>query len=341
MEATIIGIDLAKNSFQLCGVDKSGKELWQRQISRSRLIPFIDRQSRCVIAMEACGGAQHWGREFQRMGFEVKLVAPQFVKPFVKSQKNDYQDALAICEAASRPQMRFSSIKTVEEQDVQSVHRYRELLVAQRTMVMNHARGLLSEFGLVFPKGANGFFKNISLLLENEKEIPPSLRNVLNLLTEQVLELSAKIKECEKLLGIIFANNPLCAMFERLPGIGKITATALLTVKTQAHGLKNGREFSSSLGLIPRQNSTGGKDRLLGITKRGDGYLRKLLVHGARASLRWSENKSDSISVWAQQIKLRRGANRAAVALANKNARLIWAIIKNKEDFVWVSELAA
>lgn len=339
MEATIIGIDLAKNNFQLCAVDSLGHLVWKKTLTRAALKKFIERQKRVVIAMEACGGAHYWGREFISMGFEVRLIAPQFVKPFVKSQKNDYHDALAICEAACRAQMRFSVVKNIREQEIQSLHRYRELLVSQRTMVINHSRGLLLEYGLVFPKGARNFISKVSHLLDND--LPSAVRAILNLLKEQLGELESKIKGCENGLRTISDNDPLVKQLEKVPGVGLITATALLTMSSHAHGLKNGRQFAASLGLVPRQNSSGGKVQLFGITKRGDGYLRKLLVHGARASLRWVDNKTDKTSLWAKEIKERRGYNIAAVALANKNARIIWAIMTKKEAFVWEYQQAA
>ena len=333
MEATIIGIDLAKNNFQLCAVDGKGCLVWKKTLTRTTLKRFLEAQPRIIIAMEACGGAHYWGRELIAMGFEVRLIAPQFVKPFVKSQKNDYHDALAICEAACRGQMRFSVVKSLREQEIQSLHRYRELLVSQRTMVINHSRGLLLEYGFVFPKGAKSFTSRISLLLD--KELPSAVRTSLNLLKEQLKEFESKIKECESLLRIISEQDPIVKALEKISGVGLITATALLTMNSQAQGLKNGRQFAACLGLVPRQNSSGGRVQLLGITKRGDGYIRKLLVHGARASLRWVDKKTDKTSQWAKELKERRGYNVAAVALANKNARIIWAIMTKKENFVW------
>lgn len=336
MQAKVIGIDLAKNIFHGCAVDKHGNELWNKRMSRTKFENFIIEQQGAVIAMEACGGANHWARLAGQKGIEVRLIPPQYVKPYVKSQKNDYHDAQAICEAAQRPHMRFTSPKTVYEQDIQSLHRYRELLVSSRTMAINHARGVLTEYGIVLPKGACGFKKKLIVVLDqNEILLTVPIKGLIKLLYEQLAELEIKISLCETAIENLAKQNPLYAHLLKLPGVGKLTASALLSSESQAKKFRNGRQFSAYLGLVPRQNSSGGKTKLLGITKRGDTHLRQLFIHGARAVIRYVENKTDEISVWTKKLIERRGKNKATVALANKNARLVWAIMQKKEAFVW------
>jgi len=305
MQANLIGIDLAKNVFQVCAVDHNGNELWSKRLTRQRLSGFIAEQKNCVIAMEACGGAHHWGREAGLKGIEVRLIPPQFVKPYVKSQKNDYHDAQAICEAATRPHMRFAALKTLEEQDIQSLHRYRDLLVSNRTMVINHARGVLLEYGVAIPKGAAGFGKKLLAVLEqNESNLTISIKRQIGLLREQLVELEEKIRQCENDLEVLAKQNPVYSQLLKLPGVGKLTASALLSMTSQAGKLKNGRQFSAFLGLVPRQNSSGGKTKLLGITKRGDVHLRNLLIHGGRAVVRHIDNKTDETSPYTDHSRL-------------------------------------
>jgi transposase len=338
MQTKVIGIDLAKNIFHVCAVNGHGKELWNKRLSRAKAEAFIreKREDGVVLAMESCGGANHWARIAGAKGTEVRLIPPQYVKPYVKSQKNDYHDAQAICEAALRPHMRFASIKTVPEQDIQSLHRYRELLVSNRTMVINHSRGILTEYGIVFPKGSYGFRKKlISALDSDDNNLTIPIKGLIKLLYEQLTELEAKISTCEQEIENLAKPNPLYKHLLKLPGVGKLSASALLSSESQAKKFKSGRQFSAYLGLVPRQNSSGGKTKLLGITKHGDTHLRQLLIHGARSVIRHVENKTDEVSLWTKKLIERRGKNKATVALANKNARLIWAIMQKQEAFVW------
>ena len=286
MEINVLGIDLAKSVFQLHGLNETGKAVLRKKLSRSQLSVFVAKMPPCLIGIEACGGSSFWAREFQKHGHTVRLISPQFVKPYVKSNKNDAADAEAICEAVQRPSMRFVAVTQVEQQDLQSVHRIRERLVKARTALSNEIRGLLSEYGVVIPVG-------MAKLREHLPEI---------------------LKKAEK-------------------EAGPLTATALIASVADPLVFKNGREFSAWLGLVPRQNSSGGKTQLLGISKRGDVYLRTLLIHGARSPLRWADRKEDGRSRWAQSLVERRGKNRAAVALANKNARIVWCLLSRGETY--------
>jgi transposase len=284
--------------------------------------------------MEACGGSNYWAREFQKLGHEVKLMSPQFVKPYVKSNKNDRADAEAICEAVSRPNMRFVAVKQVEQQDIQSLHRVRERLVKTRTALSNEIRGLLQEYGIVLPRKIGQLVSGLPLIIESSgsqltsmsQELLRNLLEELNAINERVLGYDKKIKS-------IHDAHPVCKRLSKIPGVGPITATALIASVTDPSVFRNGRELAAWLGLVPKQNSSGGKEKLLGISKRGDVYIRKLLIHGARAALYWIDGKEDRRSVWARKIIEKRGMNRAAVALANKNARTIWVLMARGEEY--------
>lgn len=333
MNIKLLAIDIAKNIFQLHGVDEKGKGILRKRLKRDELTRYIANVPACVIVMEACGGANAFARRFLKLGHEVKLISPQFVKPFVKSNKNDANDAQAIAEAASRPDMRFVPIKGLEQQDIQCVHRIRERLVKQRTALSNQIRGLLAEYGEVIPKGISQIKKLMPRILEEaENELTFMAREVCLELYEELLMLEQRIKIYDKKIQNIFKENPLCQKLEKLEkieGVGLLTATAILMALSDPKLFKNGRHFAAFLGLVPKQYSSGGKQKLLGISKRGDSYLRQLLVHGARSALLAANKKGDPRSLWLQQLKLRAGANRTAVALANKNARIIWAIVAN------------
>lgn len=327
---TLLGIDLAKNVFQLHGVDQKGKAVLKQKMSRAQLGKFIANLPVCTIAMEACGGAHYWARKFQRFGHEVKIISPQFVKPFVKTNKNDAHDAQAITEAASRPDMRFVPIKNVAQQDIQSVHRVRERLICQRTALGNQIRGLLAEYGIVVAQGIAQLKKQLPFILEDaENELTPKMRELCAELYEELQLLEDRIGRYEIKIQEIFKSHPVCQKLAQIEGIGPLTATILLTVLSNPTLFKNGRHFAAFLGLVPRQHSSGGKQHLMGISKRGDKYLRRLLIHGARSVIQRVDNKTDHRSHWLKQLKARRGYNRACVALANKNARIIWALIAN------------
>lgn len=331
---TVLGIDLAKNVFQLHGVDYRGKTVLKKKIPRSQLIHFMANLPPCLVGMEACGGANHWAREFKKLGHDVKLMSPQFVKPYVKSNKNDASDAEAVCEAVSRPNMRFVPVKEVDQQDLQSIHRIRERLIKGRTALANEIRGLLSEYGLIIPQGISHITKKLPNILGDAENALTSLtRELFANLLKELREVDEKIKNYDEKIHAIHKAHPVCQNLSTIPGVGPLIATAILAAIGDPRAFKNGREFAAFLGLVPRQNSSGGKNILLGISKRGDVYLRKLLIHGARSTLRWLEPKNDRLSIWVKKIVERRGTNRAAVALANKNARIIWVLMTKGEDY--------
>ena len=333
-DITLLAIDIAKNVFQLHGVTPSGKGIIMKQLTRGKLSEYIATLAPCTIVMEACGGANYWARHFQSMGHEVKLISPQFVKPFVKSNKNDRNDARAIAEAASRPDMRFVSIKSIEAQDIQSLHRIREGYVNQRTRLMNQIRGLLAEYGLIVKLGEASLRRALPEFIEDaDNDLTAISRAFCQEIYDDIVALSEKVDSYEKKINAIFRSNPACQRLAKIPGIGPITATAIVADLSDPHHFKNGRHYAAYLGLVPRQHSSGGKNRLLGISKRGDSYLRKLLIHGARSVVKTLGNKHDKQSCWLKDLHVRRGFNRTSVALANKNARVIWALLANEQEY--------
>ena len=336
MNIKTLGIDLAKNIFQIHGVDYKGKRLINKAIKRNKLPEFINQLPPCLIAMEACGGSNYWGQKFKEMGHDVKLISPQFVKPYVKSNKNDMVDAEAICEAVTRPNMRFVAIKNKEQQDIQCIHKVRARLVKEKTALVNQIRGLLHEYGVVIPQGISYVKSELPLILEDSNNgLTLRGRELFNDLYIQLKNIVLKVEEYDKKVEKICASNPICKLVCKLPGIGPLTATAIVALIGNINVFKNGRELSAYLGLVPRQHSSGGKTRLLGISKRGDRYVRCLLIHGARAVLFRAKNLPASKANWLKELILRRGLNRTVVALANKNARTIWAIMTKGEEFVW------
>jgi transposase len=334
-EVSVLGIDLAKSVFHMVGMDRRGKVVVRKRLYRTKLLSFVSSlDDGVLIAMESCASSNYWGREFLNLGKEVRLIAPQFVKPYVKSNKNDMADAEAIAEAALRPTMRFVPVKSVEQQDIQSLHRARERLVKSRTALVNEIRGLLGEYGITLPQSVPKFRKNFIERLSAAGESLTSLsRETFNALYEELSDIETRVAFYDKKLQEVAKNHPECKRLQSIPGVGPLSATAIIASVGDMSCFENGRQFAASLGLVPRQSSTGGKSRLLGISKRGDGYIRKLLVHGARSSLRWLSGKTDRLSIWASAVKERRGANKAAVALANKNARIIWAVLTREEQY--------
>lgn len=334
MDMYATGIDLAKHFFQIHGVDKKGKCVLKKKLSRTKLTAFIANLPKCIIGMEACGGAHFWAREFQKLGHNVKLMSPQFVKPYVKSNKNDMADAEAICEAVTRANMRFVPIKQVEQQDVQSVHRVRERLVKSRTALSNEIRGLLHKYGIILPKGISNIQNRLPFLLDaSEQLLTPMSRQLFDELLEEFRVLNKRLSDYDQKIKMIHQRSSTCQRLSTIPGVGPLTATAMTAAVGDARAFKNGRQLSAWLGLVPKQHSSGGKEKLLGISKRGDGYLRKLLIHGARSSLQTIDNKNDRRSLWLKELIERRGMNRATVALANKNARTIWALLTTQEEY--------
>jgi len=333
MKITTIGIDLAKAVFQIHGVGERGKVAVRKQLKRSEMASYFARLEPCLIGMEACGSAHHWARKLQGFGHTVKLMSPQFVKPYVKTNKNDMADAEAICEAVSRPNMRFVSVKTVEQQAILSVHRARTGFVKARTAQANQIRGLLSEFGVVIPKGIHSVIKRIPEILEDgENGLPGTMRNLLQRLAENLKEMDRQVDELERQIQLWHRENEASRRLAEIPGIGPITASAITATVGNAREFKNGRQLAAWMGLVPRQNSSGGKQNLLGISKRGDTYLRTLLIHGARSVIQYAEKKADESS-WLRKLMARRNKNVAAVALANKNARTIWALLAHDRTF--------
>lgn len=343
MEVTTIGIDIAKRIFQLHGVDERGKAVLKKRLMRDQVLEFMANLPKCLVGIEACGGANYWAREIIKLGHEVKLMAPQFVKPYVKTNKNDEADAEAICEAVARPNMRFVPVKSVEQQDILSIHRVRERLVKNRTALANEIRGLLLEFGLTIPQGINKVMDKLTEILDRGGLSQMSWQTFADL-KEEFLNNNTKIKELEKRLKIIAGGLERYEQLIAIPGIGLITATALVASIGNAVYFKDGRQLSAWLGLVPRQSSSGGKEKLLGISKRGDMYLRTLLIQGARAvlnaKLRFTkaieEGAKDysKFTEWMFNLVERRGHNKTVVAIANKLARIVFAILKSGNDYL-------
>jgi transposase len=333
-EMTVLGIDMAKRVFHAAGMDDTGKIVFRKRLSRHDLMPFLAKLPPVRIGIEACGGAHYWARRFREHGHEVKLMAPQFVKPYVKSNKNDSRDAEATAEAVTRPTMRFVPTKDVDQQDIQALHRVRERLIGERTALVNEVHGLLHEYGIVIPKGVAKFRQAVVGTLESEKDkLTPLSQEMFWKLVEEFAGLEKQLAYYQEKLEALATTHPECQRLMTIPGIGPLTATALVAAVSDASAFKNGRQFAAWLGLVPRQHSTGGKERLLGISKRGDSYLRKLLIHGARATLRWVGRKTDRRSQWIRQLSERRGTNRTAVAVANKNARIVWALLTSHQVY--------
>lgn len=328
MKITTIGMDLAKSVFQVHGVDERGKAVLKKQLRRQQVAQFFANLPCTVIGLEACGSAHHWARTLSRLGHDVRLISPQFVKPYVKTNKNDAADAEAICEAVSRPNMRFVPVKNVEQQAVLALHRARQGFVKARTAQANQIRGLLAEFGLIIPKGIAHIAKCVPDLLEDaSNELPSTFRALLQRLTEHLQELGRQVIEIEQQIATWHRQNALSQKIIAVPGIGPITASAVVATVGDAKNFANGRQFAAWLGLVPRQHSTGGKQVLQGMSKRGDVYLRTLLIHGARAVITRARARTQpSPAGWLSRLIDRRNVNVATVALANKNARVVWCV---------------
>lgn len=342
MKITTVGIDLAKSVFQVHGVDERGKTVLKKQLKRAQVLAFFVNLQPCLIGMEACGGAHYWARKLQEFGHTVKLMAPQFVKPYVKTNKNDAADAEAICEAVSRPNMRFVSIKNAEQQAILALHRARQGFVKARTAQANQIRGLLAEYGILIPKGIGHIAKRLPEILEDGgNELPGVFRQLLDRLGDQLKALDQQVGALEVQIQRWHRENDSSRKLEAIPGIGPITASALVASIGNARDFKDGRQLAAWLGLVPRQNSSGGKQMLLGISKRGDTYLRTLLIHGARSVIRVAERKANHAGSWLAGVMGRRNTNVAAVALANKNARIVWALLAHDRDYAPDYRMAA
>lgn len=334
MNIKVLGIDIAKNVFELHGVDTSGKVVLKKRLTRDKLPEFIAQLPSSLIGIEACGGSHYWARKFKAMGHDVRLINPQFVKPYVKSNKNDSRDAEAICEAVSRSSMRFVAIKNIEQQDVLALHRVRARLVKERTAIANQIRGLLMEYGIVFARGIEQIRKRLALIIDDETNELSSLgRELFVDLQTQFYAADDKVADYDAKLKKLCRQSEICHRLTQLQGIGALTATALVATIGDANVFKNGREMAAFIGLVPKQHSSGGKQVLLGISKRGDRYLRCLLIHGARAVVGRAKHLPTKKAAWLKSLKERRGQNRAIVALANKNARVMWAMMARQEDY--------
>ncbi|WP_108260220.1 IS110 family RNA-guided transposase [Mangrovicoccus ximenensis] len=334
MKVSVIGIDLGKNSCSLAGMDETGRLVFRKRASRSGLVETVGKHPGCMVAMEACCGAHHLGRVFAELGHEVRLMSPEYVQPYVKAQKNDDRDAEAIAEAATRPTMRFVPVKTQAQSDLQSLHRARERLVGDRTALINHLRALLLERGVIVAKGRAKLARELSDVLSNPA---PELSSRILLLIEDLVDdwnrLDARIAAFDKEIVAVARADEAMRRLTSIPGIGPINATALVAAIGDASAFTKGRDLSAWLGLVPKQATTGGKPRLLGITKRGNRYLRKNLVHGARAVLPRLAAQDTRIGDWLRGMLARNHKNVVVVALANKLARICWAVLTGQQAF--------
>ena len=332
-----IGIDLAKNSFALCGVDKHDKVVLDKSLKRCDLLTFFSNIPPCIVAMEAGSGAHHWARELTKLGHHARIMDPAFVVPYRtggNSTKNDRNDARAICEAAGRPHVRFVPIKSIDQQAVLLVHRRRTQVVAEHTRTANQIRGFLAEFGVVVPKGVNTLKAQwLDVRQQYAESLPVIAWEEIDALYEHLLELHRQVLAFDRKIHAFVRQDQNATRLTLIQGVGVITASAIVATVGNARLFKNGRQFAAWLGLTPRQYTTGGKIRLGRISKRGDQYLRTLLVHGARSELRHTPRREDRKSVWAEKLKRNKSWNKTAVALANKHARIIWAILAKEEDY--------
>ena len=332
---TVLGIDLAKEIFQVHAADARGQKVYSRAIRRGRLMEFMAQLPPCLVGMEACGSAHYWARHFREMGHDVRLIAPQFVKPFVKTNKNDAADAEGICEAVQRPSMRFVAIKEDWQQEILSVHRVRSRWVKAKVALVNEIHGIASEYGIVLSKADGKFLKELMQLVELENDsLPRMVKAIFSRMVEEIQFLNQEINAVNSVLEQLAREQESCRRLQQIPGIGPISATALVAAIGDPNQFKNGRQLSAFLGLVPKQQGSGGKTVLLGISKRGDPYLRRLLIHGARSVVQYvNPDNPCQLNQWLLEKKKTRGPNKAAVALANKNARAVWALLKTKQDY--------
>jgi transposase len=333
MEIATIGIDLAKNVFQIHAANQAGKAVLRKQLKRHQLLEFFANLKPCLIGLEACSGAHHWARSLSKLGHTVKMMPPQFVKPYVKTNKNDMADAEAICEAVTRPNMRFVPIKSIDQQAILSLHRVRQSSIQNRTGLVNQIRGLLAEFGHVVPKGLHHVRTGVISALEKVKDQLPSvfLELVTNLL-DQLKSLSDFIEQIEKKIQQCCKANEDCMRLTTIPGVGPLTATALVASVADAKAFKNGRQMACWLGLVPRQHSSGGKNTLLGISKRGNTYLRTLMANGGRSVI-IANGLKHAPDPWLNKMLARRHYNVTTIAMANRNARIAWALLTKKQTY--------
>jgi len=334
MEAIVtIGLDIAKSVFQVHGVDADGAVVVRRRLTRAKVLSFFERLPPCLVGLEACATAHYWGRELRKLGHDVRLMPPSYVKPYVKRQKNDAADAEAICEAVTRTSMRFVEIKGPDQQSVMSLHRVRQMLMRQRTQVSNAIRGHLGEFGRVAPIGRNGLAQLIAIVADpNDNTLPDDARVAVAMLAAQISIVNEQILELDRRVRASARATDVGRRLMEVPGVGPVLASALVATVQDPRAFKSGRNLAAWIGLVPRQNSSGGKERLGGITKQGDRYLRQMLVVGALAVIRYAQ-RHGTRRPWLVRLLARRTTKIAAVALANKTARMIWAIMTSGEPY--------
>jgi len=334
MQISRIGLDLAKYVFQVHGVDAQDEIVLRKTLRRDGVAQFFAELEPCIVGMEACCGSHYWARVLADLGHEVRLISPQFVKPYVKSNKNDRNDAEAICEAVGRPSMRFVPPKSPEQLEIQAVHRIRQRVVASRTRLVNQVRGLLGEHGVVVARDITRIRRVLGEIADsNESGFGDIFIDMLRDMRDELGELDIRLAGYNRRIKNLFRSNEMCQRIGRIEGVGPITATALVAAIGDKSCFKNGRQFAAWLGLVPKQHSSGGKARLFGISKRGDRYLRTLLIHGARAVLSRAAGKTDARSQWIGRMRERRHPNVVAVALANKNARIIWSLLSKDQEY--------
>jgi transposase len=332
MNTTVIGLDIAKQIFHLVGLDATGKKVIKKTLRRTKLLSYFANLKPCVIGMEGCASSHYWARELSKLRHQVKLLPAQYVKPYVRGNKNDYNDALAIAEASRIPEMREVRVKTVEQQSIQALHRLRRGAVGDRTKLCNQVRGLLAEFGIIMNQGISTLRKKLPEIIEDaENELHWVFRDALALKYQQLCQLDTLVNELTKFIEKEAKQHPQIKQLQSIPGFGAIVASTFFSVIGDGKAFKKGRDVSASLGLVPRQHSSGGKNTLLGISKRGDKYLRSLLVHGARSVVNHAHKKDDALSLWVTRLVNTRGKNKATVALANKLARIAWAVTTSRK----------
>ena len=334
MQLARIGLDLAKNVFEVHGVDVDDRAVLRKTLRREAVPQFFAELPPCLVGMEACSGSHYWAKVLSDLGHEVRLISPQFVTPYVKSNKNDRNDAEAICEAIGRPSMRFVPPKSSEQLEIQAVHRVRQRLVSDRTRLVNQIRGLLAEHGVVIGRDISRLRRALAQIADGaDNDLGDLILDLVRDIHQELAELDRRITSYNRRIRNLFQTNEMCQRIGKIEGIGPITATALVAAVGDRSCFRNGRQFAAWLGLVPRQRSSGGKSRLFGISKRGDRYLRTLMIHGARAVLGKAGGKTDPRSQWIGRMRERRHPNVVAVALANKNARIVWSVLSRDEEY--------
>lgn len=333
-DVQFVGLDIAKNVFQVHGADRAGRPVIRRQLRRAELLRFFSNLPPCLIGVEACATAHHWAREFAKLGHTCRLIPARYVKAYLKTNKSDLRDAEAICEALQRPTMHFVPIKSIDQQAVLMLHRSRELLIAQRTQLGNSIRSQLAEFGIYLRLGSWTLPRQVAeVQCQNTERVPPLARSLVDLLLDQWRQVQERIQHLEREIKQWHCTSEQSKRIAEIPGIGPITASAMLASVADIRAFRSARHFAAWLGLVPKQYSTGGRPLLGSISKRGDGYLRRLLVHGAQAILRWHRAHPNDRRPWLNELLQRRPVNVVAVAVANKNARTIWALLTRGERF--------